>query len=310
MIDLTKLQAFVQVAETLNFSEAAKRLSLSQPTISHHIKVLERDLGVTLFDRSTSKLSLTNAGRVLQPWARKLLRNSNELSEMMASLNQQMVGELRIACSTTSGKYILPQLAARFKLRFPGIQVSILSCMPPNVILRLLEGEANLGVLSFETVEPGMDITEFFEDSITLIVPKNHRWAHYTHIEPADLLDEQIIIREPTSGTRKVMLEQLAKFDITIDDLNVFLELGNAEAIVETVAAGFGVAFVSRLATSCPLALRNVVEVPVAGLELRRKIYMVRNQIESPNHHPQEVFWSFVHNPENMDLLQLATDQT
>lgn len=305
MIDLTKLQAFVLVAETLNFSEAAKRLNLSQPTISHHVKSLELDLGVSLFDRSTTKPSLTDAGRVLEPWARKLLRSSNELREMMTSLEEQVVGELRIACSTTSGKYVLPQLAARFKRRFPGIRVTILSCTAPHVIPRLLEGEAHLGVLSYETIEPGMDITEFFEDAITLIVPKDHPWANYTHIEPADLLNEPIIIREPTSGTRKVMLEQLSKFDISIEDLNIFLELGNAEAIVETVASGFGVAFVSRLATVYPLALNSVVEVPVNGLKLNRTIYLMRRQIETPIHYPQEVFWSFIHNPENSDLLKL-----
>jgi DNA-binding transcriptional LysR family regulator len=102
------------------------------------------------------------------------------------------------------------------------------------------------------------------------------------------------------------MLEQLSKHDISIDDLNIFLELGNAEAIVETVAAGFGVAFVSRLATACPLEVRNVIEVPVSGLNLKRMIYMVRKQIDSPNHRPQEVFWSFVHDPANLDLLRLA----
>jgi DNA-binding transcriptional LysR family regulator len=306
MIDLTKLQAFLQVAETLNFSEAAKRLNLSQPTVSHHIKVLEIDLGVVLFDRSKPKLALTDAGRVLQPWARKLLRSSNEVREMMSSLDQQVVGELRIACSTTSGKYILPKLAARFRQRFPGIQVTILACTAPYVIPRLLEGEANLGVLSYETIDSSMDVTEFFDDAIILIVPEDHPWAHYSHIEPADLLDEPLIIRESTSGTRKVMLEQLSKFDITLEDLQIFLEMGNAEAIVETVSAGYGVAFVSRLAANFPLMLGAVVEVPVDGLRLHRKIYMVRNKIENPTHHPQEVFWSFVHDPDNRDLLSLA----
>ncbi|MBN2045959.1 MAG: LysR family transcriptional regulator [Anaerolineales bacterium] len=306
MIDLTKLQAFVQVAEVLNFSEAAKRLNLSQPTISHHIKALELDLGVELFDRSKTRLALTDAGRVLQPWARKLLRSSNEVREMMTSLDQQVVGELRIACSTTSGKYILPKLAARFRQRFPGISVSILACTAPHVIPRLLEGEANLGVLSYETVDSSMDVTEFFDDAIILIVPEDHPWVHFSHIDPDDLLDEPLIIREPTSGTRKVMLAQLSKFDITLEDLNIFLELGNAEAIVETVAAGYGVAFVSRLAAAYPLKLGSVVEVPVNGLTLKRKIYMVRNKIENPNHHPQEVFWSFVHDPDNQDLLNLA----
>jgi DNA-binding transcriptional LysR family regulator len=114
-----------------------------------------------------------------------------------------------------------------------------------------------------------------------------------------------MIIREPTSGTRRVMLTELAKHDITLDDLNIFLELSNAEAIVRTVAAGFGVSFVSTLATACPLERGYVVEVPVAGLELMRKVYMVRRSLDEPNR-PQEVFWSFVHDPANADLLHLA----
>ena len=306
MIDLLKLRVFVQVAESGSFSEAAKVLNRAQPTVSHHIKMLETDFGVKLFNRSGLKLTLTDGGRILLPWARKLLRRSGEISEMMGSLKDNIVGELRIACSTTSGKYILPQLAARFKQRFPGISVSILSCTPPHVLLRLLGGDANLGVLSHETVQAGMDIQEFFEDSITLIVPKNHQWANAPHVEPEDIINEPLIIREPTSGTSKVMLGQFAKYDIVLDDLNVFLTLGNAEAIVESVAAGYGVAFVSRLAAACPLQIGKVIEVPVSGFKLKRDIYMVRKLIDVPNHHPQEVFWSFVHDPSNHDLLKMA----
>ena len=102
------------------------------------------------------------------------------------------------------------------------------------------------------------------------------------------------------------MLGQFAKFDIVLDDLNVFLTLGNAEAIVESVAAGYGVAFVSRLAASYPLQVGNVVEVPIDGFKLKRDIYMVRKLLDVPNHHPQEVFWSFVHDPSNDDLLKMA----
>ncbi len=304
MTDLTKLKSFLYAAENLSFSEAASHLHLTQPTISHHIKSLEKELGVELFTRSGPHLKLTEAGRLLLPWARKLIRQSIEMQEMMASLQQKIVGHLRLACSTTAGKYILPLLAARFCQRYPGIRVSILTCMPEHVIPRLLEGEANLGVVSYEVGGEGMECQEFFKDSISLIVPTDHPWAFRQSIEPEDLLEEPIIIREPTSGTRRVMLTELAKHDITLDDLNVFLELGNAEAIVRTVAAGFGVSFASTLATACPIERGYVVEVPVAGLELRRTIYMVRRSLDVPNR-PQEVFWSFVHDPANADLLRL-----
>jgi DNA-binding transcriptional LysR family regulator len=305
MIDLTKLQVFIYAAETLSFSEAAKRLHLTQPTISHHIKVLERDLGVVLFERSGSGLHLTEAGRLLLPWAHKLIRQSIDVQDMMASLQEKIVGHLRIACSTTSGKYLLPQLASRFHLRHPLVRVTILSCTPEYVMPRLLEEEVNLGVLSREAWGDGLESQEFFEDHIILIASCDHPWASCQSIEPSDLLEVPLILREATSGTRQVMLTELIKHDITLDDLDIFLEVGNAEAIVETVAAGFGVSFVSRLAASCALKRREVVEVPVADLELRRTIYMVRRAMDVPNR-AQEVFWGFIHDPANADLLKLV----
>jgi DNA-binding transcriptional LysR family regulator len=172
-----------------------------------------------------------------------------------------------------------------------------------------LEGEANLAVVSsYDLCRNGLECQEFFKDVITLIVPSNHPWTVRQSIEPADLLEERMIIREPTSGTRRVLLTELAKHDIAFEDLSINLELGNAEAIVRTVEAGFSVSFVSTLAADWALKLGYVVAVPVAGLELRRTVYMVRRSLETPNR-PQEVFWSFVHDPSNADLLSLAGQQ-
>jgi DNA-binding transcriptional LysR family regulator len=112
-------------------------------------------------------------------------------------------------------------------------------------------------------------------------------------------------MREATSGTRRVVLAELAKHDISLDDLNVFMELGNAEAIVRTVAAGYGISFVSSLASACPLEKGNVIDISLDGMSLQRNIYMVRKRISSP-HRPRDVFWSFIHDPTNEDLLRLA----
>jgi DNA-binding transcriptional LysR family regulator len=307
VIDLLRIEAFLYAAENLSFSEAAKQMHLSQPTISHHIKILENDFNVELFERSGQGIHLTEAGRLLMPWARKLIRESIEMQEMMASIQDKIVGHLRIACSTTSGKYLLPQLAARFHNRYPWVKVTILSCTPEYVVPRLLEEEANLGVLSREAFEEGLESQEFFTDYILLIVPPDHPWAIRQYIEPADLVGAPFIMREPTSGTRLVMLTELGKHDIHLDNLNIFLELGNAEAIVETVAAGFGVSFVSRLAAACAIRQKRVVSVPISGLELKRKVYMVRRTFESPNR-AQEVFWGFVHDPYNSDLLHMPEE--
>lgn len=249
MIDLERLRIFIQAADHLSFSEAAKRLHLTQPTVSHHISALESSLQVELFERAGNSVRLTEAGRLLLPWAQKLVRQAIEVENMVASLDGTVSGHLRIACSTTSGKYVLPQLAARFRQRYANIRVTILACRPQHVVPRLLEAEANLAVVSsYDLCSGDMECQQFFRDAIALIVPHGHPWSYREYIEPADLLEQPVIMREPTAGTRRVLQTELARHDITEDDLDIFLELGNAEAIVRTVQEGFGVSFVSHLA--------------------------------------------------------------
>ncbi len=309
MIDLVKIETFLRAAEMLNFSDTAKQLHMSQPAVSGQIKNLEEELNVILFTRTNTGIRLTEAGRSLLPWAHRLVGDIKNMQLMMASIQTDIVGELRLACSTTAGKYVLPQMAARFCRRIPGVKVKILACTPEDVALKLLDGDAHIGVISREIQDAGVDSQEFFKDTISLIVPSDHRWVKRKSIEPSELLEEAIILREETSGTRRVLLSELSKFDISIDDLNIFMELGNAEAIVRTVAAGYGVAFVSKLASAYPLDKGNITEVNVVGLNLKRTIYMVRKNIRDP-HRPSEAFWTFIHAPENADLILLPGKNT
>jgi DNA-binding transcriptional LysR family regulator len=252
-------------------------------------------------------LHLTETGRFLLPQARQLLRQVTTLQELIDSINQeQIVGHLRIACGATAGKHLLPSLAARFRQQHPSVKVSIFRCAPEFVLPELIEGEANLGLLSYEIDATGLDIKEFYKDYISLVVSPDHPWAHTGPITPEELINQPFIVREATSGTRRVMLSELAKHDISLDDLNIFLELGSSRAIVETVAAGYGVSFVSRVATAYERKNTNLVEVPVEGIELSRTIYILRKDIDTPNR-AQEVFWNFIHNPENVDLLSCQT---
>ena len=303
-MDIRKIETFLCAADNLTFSETAKLLHLSQPTVSHQIKALEKELGVTLFRRNSTGLQLTEAGRLLLPWARRLIHDTNNLQDMMASLKDDIVGEIRIACSTTSGKYILPQISTRFCQRYPGIRMRILACGAEQATINLLEGQADLGVVSSEVIASGLEVQQFFRDSIILIAPAGHPWAERDYIEPHEILEEPFLQREALSGTTRVVTEELAKFDISMDDLNSVMELGNAEAIVRTVASGYGVSFVSALAAACSIDLGRVVEVSMKGMELQRTVYMVRKRVSAP-HRARDAFWSFVHASENVDLLSL-----
>jgi DNA-binding transcriptional LysR family regulator len=302
MIDLTRLKAFIFSAETLSFSEASKYLHLTQPTVSHHIKTLETELGVALFHRNGNRLELTEAGNMLVPWARKLIRQSNEIKDMMVSVKKDATGSLRIACSSASGKYVLPHLAARFRNRFPGVQVSILPCAPKNIMTRLLDEEAHLAIISSEVVDQNMESQTLYIDTIKLIAPIEHPWIKREKILTTDLMDEKLIMREPSSGTRQVVLSEFSKHDIAYDDLNIFLELGNAEGIVQAVSAGYGISFVSNLIAKQAIKSKEISMVEIEDWDLHRRVFMVRKSFQAPNR-VTEAFWSFVHDPSNKDLL-------
>jgi len=305
MIDTLRLQVFLAVADLHGFSEAAKHLNLSQPTVSYHIKKLETDLNCELFERTSAHFRLTEAGRLLLPRARKLLHEMNSTEQLMTALGSEIAGEVRIACSTTTGKYILPLFAARFHQKHPSVNVMILSCTPEHVVPQLLVNDADLGVVSYDSCGGDYECQPFFTDHIILIAPRDHPFASRPSIDPAELLTPPHIIREASAGTRRVLLAELGKHDIALEDMNIFLELGNAEAIVNTVEAGFGVSFVSQLAARWVLQLGTVVHVPVLGFDLYHRIYMIRHYMRA-SHRAADAFWGFVHYPENADLLRLA----
>ncbi|MGD8633430.1 MAG: LysR family transcriptional regulator [Anaerolineales bacterium] len=305
MIDLTRLQVFLAAAETLSFSEAAQRLHISQPTVSHHVKKLEEEIGSVLFDRSGGEINLTSAGRLLVPHARKLLREAMGIQQMMNSMEDRVIGSLRIACSTTTGKYILPQFAGRFLNRHPGVTIRVNRCTRTKVVPILLGEEADLGVVSFDACGDDMDCQEFFTDHIILISPASQPWTAMDSIDPSDLLGVPLILDEPSSGTRRALLTELGKHDIDIGDLNIFLEVGNAEAIVKTVESGFGLAFVPLTSARWALSQATVVQIPVHGFDLHRRIFMVRKKLH-PANRAMEAFWAFVHDPSNKDLLSMA----
>jgi DNA-binding transcriptional LysR family regulator len=168
----------------------------------------------------------------------------------------------------------------------------------------LLDGDAQLGIMSTEINEPSLEAQFFFRDYINLIVPTEHPWAKRESVEVTDLLEENIILREETSGTRRIMQAELARFDISLDDLTIFLEVGSAEGIVELVAAGYGVPFIANLISRNAVLLGKIKRVKVEGVNMRRANYLVRKRI-TPPHRPRDVFWSFIHAPENADLYEV-----
>lgn len=303
MIDINALSVFLAVAKYGSFSEAGRQLNLSQPSVSQTIHSLERSFGVELFTRQGRAVRLTEAGSLLQAMGKELVVSANRLEEVMQSVNGTVAGDVTVGCSTTSGKYLLPSVIARFRRIYPQVHINVMINSRKNVLKMLLEAQIPFGVSSKKIEHADIEYKHFYTDDILLIVPANHRWASFRRILPEDLLDEPLLLREETAGTTEVLFEGLQEHDISPDMLHVEMVLGNTEAIEMAVEEGIGVAFVSRLAAEKGLALGKIVEISVEGINLSRPIYIARNR-RSPATRTQAEFWEFVKIPSESPIAE------
>jgi DNA-binding transcriptional LysR family regulator len=305
MLNVHEMNVFLVAAETQNFSEAARQLHMTQPAVSMQIQALEQRLGIPLFERSGRRIRLSEAGEALTPLARDLVNMSLHIEETMKSLSGEVVGHLKIGCSTTGGKYILPQLIARFRRMHPRVNVTVYNSGRDHVMQMLCDGLAHISVVSSLVNCRDAEFQPFFTDRVVLIVPVDHPWASRDSITPQQLRDAVFILRDDTAGTRQVMQEGLLEHGIHLDDLKVVMELGNAEAIEMAVEEGIGVSFVSWLVAQRGVQLGRIKIVEIEGLNLERKIYMAYH-IRRAATSAQAEFWNFVHKPVNETLLKLA----
>jgi len=184
---------------------------------------------------------------------------------------------------------------------FPQVRVNVIVNSRNSVIEKVVSGEFSLGVTSKKIEHGELEYQDFFEDEVILIVSANHPWASYRHIYPNDLLDEPIILREESASSLEVLFQGLREYDITRDMLNVAMVLGDAEAIEMAIEEDIGIAFISRLTATRGLELGCVVEVVVDGMDLYRKIYLVRSR-QLPSTRSQLEFWDSIrsHNRERV----------
>ncbi|HEY84951.1 MAG TPA: LysR family transcriptional regulator [Chloroflexi bacterium] len=303
MLGIYELTIFLAAAETENFSKAARRLNLSQPAVSMQIRTMEQELGITLFHRAGRTLALTEQGKALVPMARDLVKRSLQVEEEIEVLKGEVVGHLKIGCSTTTGKYYLPMLIARFRQRYPRVQVTIYNDSQTKISASLCDGEIHLSVMSARPFCADAKYHHFFDDYVVLVVGPDHLWAERDSIAPKELSGANFILRDTQSGTREEVNRALNKVGITLDDLNLAMEIGNTEAISMAVEEGIGAAFISRVVARRGIELGRLKEVRVTGLSLHRKIFIAYSR-RHPSTRAQTAFWDFALEPENQTLLK------
>lgn len=298
MLDAHQLNVFLTAAETLNFTEAARLLNMTQPSVSQHVQTLEQHFRSPLFVRSGRQLSLTDAGLALVPLARQMVRLSVRIDETMASLKGSVYGHLRIGCSTTSGKYILPLLLSPFLRRHPGVQATCQVSSQQRALEDLCEGRVHLALACpHECARRDVEYRLLFTDPLVLLVSDDHPWARRRRIDPEELRDVNMIMREEGSGTYDAVSRGLRSVGLEVADLNVILTLGNSEAIALAVQQGVGAGYVSRFVAD-RMVKEGVQVVDVRGLSLRQDVYLVQSRRHETTT-AQAAFWKFVTDPQN-----------
>lgn len=291
MLDAHQINIFLTAAETLNFTEAAKRLHMSQPSVSQHIRTLEQHFGTKLFIRQGRSIVLADAGRTLLPLARRFVKQSTVIDETMSSLHGRIQGRLIMGCDAEIGKYILPIHLKRFHDAYPDITINCRTRTCPSPIESLMDGSLHfLFTNNREDLNRSFEISPIAEEEIVLVVPPQHPWVDRDAVPAQDLYKEQFILQDEESNFYHQIAEVLYHKGVEISHLNTFLHLGNTEAIILSVEKGLGLGFAPRTIANI---IGDVHILPIEDLTITRTMYIAREKGQVATA-ARQAFWEFM----------------
>jgi DNA-binding transcriptional LysR family regulator len=273
-MDTRQLQAFCAVVEKKSFSHAAEKLGVTQPAVSLQVRSLEQRLGQTLLDRSGRRVEPTEAGRRLYRSAQRMLALEAQLLDDVSD-EGPLTGTLAIGASTGPGAHLVPLLLCDFQQKHGDLHVSLSIWDTQTVIDQVADRAVELGVVGALRRHRSLEFEPLVRDEIVLAVPPTHRAAGGS-LSVDELRGETLIVMQEGAGVRQVIEEELRRAGLRLRGVEPKLELGLQESVKSAVAAGYGVAFISRTAIEGELAGRTLATARVEGIEPARQIYVVR----------------------------------
>jgi len=268
------LKTFAAAAERESFTRAAEMLNLTQAAVSQQIAALEKELGTQLFERRGRGVCLTAAGRQLYDYARQIIDLVAEASSQVGETEQHVSGHLRIATSSVPAQWLVPELLAAFRINFPEVRES-LTVSDSSVAAAAVEaGEADVGFVGELPDSSTLEATAVVDDELVLVVGTDHPLAGKGTTTLKRLRGEAFIVREPGSGSRRCFERTLQEHGLSLDELEIALEINSNDAIRAAVERGVGVAFLSQRDKRHEIGLASV---KVRGFHARRQLYLIRN---------------------------------
>ncbi len=293
-ISLQQLEALVLLAQEGNFSRAAQRMNLSQPSLTKHIQNMEDALDTPVAVREKSGVTLTPEGRIVYDYARKVLKLRDETREKMDRAREREGGDVLLAASTIPATYILPAVLSRFRSKSPQIRVFVRTADSREVQDMILNGDGEFGLVGKRPSHGKLEAEPLWRDRLILVVPADHRWAGQPSVPLPELLAEPFVLREKGSGTRDILAGYLkGHAGVELAEFNAVAELGSSEAIKEAVLAGLGVSILSDRAVRRELDRGILRECTVADWRIERTFYLIfRRSAAWLRHH--RIFLNFV----------------
>jgi molybdate transport repressor ModE-like protein len=272
--DIRSLEMLLAVAEHGSIGAAARVLHVRQPSVTDRLQRLERQLQLTLLERSPRGSRLTADGAVVADWARDILAASDRLESGLAALRREHSSQLRVSASMTIAEHLVPRWLTGLQQSQPDVSVSLRVGNSQQVIDDVLREDADLGFVEGVTIAPGLRQRVFATDELVVVVGPAHPWARRRRPVTVDELAlTPLIVREHGSGTRETLAQAFA--EAGRDPRLPQLELGSTSAIKAAVLAGQGVSVLSRLAAADELASGRLHKVPVTGLGLHRQLRLI-----------------------------------
>ncbi|OPY13206.1 MAG: HTH-type transcriptional regulator CysL [Syntrophus sp. PtaB.Bin001] len=293
-ITIQQLETLVALVEERSFSRASRKVFLTQPSLTKHIKNMEDILNVRLVNRERAGVTLTAEGKILYDYARKLLHLREEAGERLVRIQNDTAGVIDVQASTIPATYILPRVLGDFSNLHPDIRINVQMADSEESMDAIINQRSEIGIIGKKPLNQKLHSEILWEDRLVLAVPKGHHLAGRDMVSWAELLDEPFVIREKGSATREVFEHYLRNmFNWTLSRLRVVVELGSSEAVKEAVIAGLGISMISIHAVERELRSGLLCEVPVENCRIERSFYLIhRRHFALMRHH--QIFLDFI----------------
>ncbi|TJY44287.1 LysR family transcriptional regulator [Cohnella pontilimi] len=274
-MEFRQLQYAIQIAAERNFSRAAEKLHIAQPSLSQQISKLEKELGVLLFKRSTNSVELTHAGSVFVGKAQEIVDMTEQLRREMEDMADLRKGRLVVGSLQITGSHVLPNVLPAFRDAYPDIEVVLVEETTKRLEQLTASGGTDVSLLSLPLTEPSLAYRPIIEEEICLAVPPDHPLAAGSKkpVPLEDLRDEPFILLKKGQGFRAIATRLCSDAGFVP---NVVFESGNIDTVQALVAAGMGIAFVPRMIARSDWHGRSPMFLSLAGRPTRTLVIAYR----------------------------------